>query len=129
MIKKPALYGITYSNRNFADPYYWGKNQFNSSFPAALACYMRDKKVPAVYLSLTSECKVNVSEIAIEKMFGTELPNSEIFFAFETAYEPFRDFLEDNLPPIDLVVKDKEQQFIRPLEIKLTTLPDDSTSN
>ncbi|MBN1863929.1 MAG: HindVP family restriction endonuclease, partial [Victivallales bacterium] len=47
---KPSLYGITHSNRNFSDPFYWGKNQFNSSFPVALACYMRDCKTPAVYL-------------------------------------------------------------------------------
>lgn len=25
----PSLYGITHSNRDFSDPYYWGKNQFN----------------------------------------------------------------------------------------------------
>jgi len=128
MKKKPALYGITNSNRNFADPYYWGKNQFNSSFPAALACYMRDQSIPAVYLSLTPQSQINVSDIPIDQVFGTDLPNSDIFFAFESAYEPFRNLLEDQLPPIDLVIKDKQQGFIRPLEIKLTTLPDDSTS-
>jgi len=128
MKKGPALYGIGNSNRNFADPYYWGKNQFNSSFPAALACYMRDQKIPAVYLSLTPQGEIVVSDIPVEQVFGTNLPNSEIFFAFESAYEPFRDLLEDQLPPIDLVIKNKEQGFIRPLEIKLTTLPDDSTS-
>lgn len=43
-----SLYGIENSNRNFADPYYWGKNQFNSSFPIALTCYMRDQGLSPV---------------------------------------------------------------------------------
>ena len=34
--KKPGLYGISASNRTNMD--LWGKNQFNSSFPIALAC-------------------------------------------------------------------------------------------
>jgi hypothetical protein len=34
----PSLFGISRSNRNFADPYYLGKNQFNSAFPVARAC-------------------------------------------------------------------------------------------
>lgn len=124
----PSLYGITNSNRNFADPYYWGKNQFNSSFPVALACYMRDKNVPAVYLSLNSKCKTKTSDIPISDVFGTDLANSELYFGFETAFEPFKAFVEDQLPAIDLVIKNKKQEYIRPIEIKLTTLPDDSTS-
>jgi len=49
MIKKiddyPRLFGIVNSNRDYATPYSWGKNQFNSSFPAALACYLYSKKM------------------------------------------------------------------------------------
>ncbi len=128
MAAAPSLYGLSNSNRNFSDPYYWGKNQFNSSFPAALACYMRDQRIPAVYLSLTKQAQVQVSAIPISEVFGTNLDNSELYFAFESAYEPFRKYVEDQLPPIDLVVKNLAQEYIRPLEIKLTTLPDDATS-
>ena len=32
---KPCLYGIKNSNRDFSNADAWGKNQFNSSFPAS----------------------------------------------------------------------------------------------
>lgn len=35
-MQKPGLYGVTYLNRDFTQSYTWGKNQFNSSFPAGL---------------------------------------------------------------------------------------------
>ncbi|RJQ54820.1 MAG: HindVP family restriction endonuclease [Nitrospiraceae bacterium] len=68
---KPALYGITHSNRDFSDHYYWGKNQFNSSFPVALSCFMRDSGINPVYLRLNSERKVFHEEIAVSKLFNT----------------------------------------------------------
>lgn len=123
----PSLYGITHSNRNFSDPHYWGKNQFNSSFPAALACYMRDKGIPAVYIELDEDCKTQVVERDFDFIFGTTLPNDQLSFAFESIYEPFRNFVEDQLVSIDLVLKDTNGNYIRPFEIKLTTLPDNST--
>lgn len=49
----PKLYGINHSNRNGDD--LWGKNQFNSTFPVSLMCFMRDGKIPAAYLSVTRE--------------------------------------------------------------------------
>ena len=61
-MEKPGLYGITNSNRDYSDPYYWGKNQFNSSFPIALACYMRDTGLPAVYLSIDKNRKIQQKE-------------------------------------------------------------------
>ncbi len=41
-----------HSNRNFKDKDSWGKNQFNSSFPVALCCYMRDQGHNAMYVSV-----------------------------------------------------------------------------
>jgi len=40
---KPFLFGIKHSNRDFSDRNTWGKNQFNSSFPAALSAYLSHK--------------------------------------------------------------------------------------
>ena len=40
---KPSLLGIKHSNRDFSDRNTWGKNQFNSSFPAALSAYLSHK--------------------------------------------------------------------------------------
>lgn len=45
MCEEPRLFGINKSNRDYSNPETWGKNQFNSSFPAALACYLHFKKI------------------------------------------------------------------------------------
>ena len=129
-MEKPGLYGITNSNRDYSDPYYWGKNQFNSSFPIALACYMRDTGLPAVYLSIDKNRKIQQKEIDISTLFNTNRPNSELFFSFESRYEPFKSFVHDELETIDCVVKEhNSEKYLRPIEIKLTTLPDNTTAN
>lgn len=128
-VATPALYGISHSNRNFSDKYCWGKNQFNSSFPVALCCYMRDKKYGSVLISQKGE-KTQTGTIGFDKVFGTVKPNSKLKFCFESAFAPYGEFVEDEMEVIDLVIKDFEDDtFIRPLEIKLTTLPDDGTSS
>lgn len=105
---KPSLYGIKRSNRDFSDPYYWGKNQFNSSFPVSLACHMKDQGERAVYLKLGKNLQIEKDEIDFINVFGTELKNEDIYFAFEARYEPFRRFIHDELKPVDLVIKSKK---------------------
>lgn len=127
---KPSLYGITHSNRDFSNPYYWGKNQINSAFPVALACFMRDSGTNAVYLRLNKKCQVYHDEISIDSLFGTKLPNKELCFSFESRFEPFKKFVQDELETIDLVIKKEgSDDYIRPLEVKLTTLPDNTTES
>ncbi|MCF8257485.1 MAG: HindVP family restriction endonuclease [Flavobacteriales bacterium] len=124
----PSLYGITHSNRDFSDPYYWGKNQFNSSFPISMACYMRDKGIDAVYLKLGRGSKVVHDALPMARMFGSDLANEQLFFSFESRFEPFREFVHDELKPIDVVVGTADgHNWLQPLEIKLTTLPDSTT--
>jgi hypothetical protein len=124
----PSLYGIKHSNRNFSDKYYWGKNQFNSSFPIALSCYLRDKGISANYIFYDNH-KTNITEITFDDIFATKKPNASLKFLFEHPFEPFNDFVEDSLEKIDVIIVDNEtQEPLRPLEIKLTTLPDDTTS-
>lgn len=106
----PSLYGITHSNRNFSEPHYWGKNQFNSSFPAALACYMRDRGIPAMFIELDENCHTQVSGRSFDYIFGTDLPNDQLSFSFESIYELFRAFVEDQLVSIDA---DVNGNFIR----------------
>jgi HindVP restriction endonuclease len=124
----PSLFGISRSNRNFADPYYWGKNQFNSAFPVALACYMRSKKLPLVYVEFKDAMRTHVGELDVGDLFGSTQPSEQLYFSFETRFDRFRSFVHDELPAIDLVVGvgDSVQQ-IRPIEVKLTTLPDNTT--
>ncbi len=123
----PSLYGIHHSNR--AGNELWGKNQFNSTFPVALSCYMRDQNIKAVYLHINKHLEVEVSEISFNDIFGIkkEVKNKDLFFAFESKFEPYSPYAYDDIGNIDLVIKHNEQ-YIRPLEIKLTVIPDDSTS-
>lgn len=128
-MESAGLYGLKNSNRNFADPFYWGKNQFNSSFPAALCCYMRDLGHKALYISLDGKL-TQISEQTFDFVFGTNLPNDALKFSFEDEYEPYGAFVNDSLEHIDLVIRNANTDApIRPLEIKLTTLPDDGTSS
>ena len=124
--KKPGLYGISASNRTYMD--LWGKNQFNSSFPIALACYMRDHGIKAVYLMLNKKLEVTPVELSFDDIFNSKLPNDQLFFAFESKFEPYQKYASDDIGGIDLVVKSTKGQFLRPLEIKLTVLPDSGTS-
>jgi HindVP restriction endonuclease len=128
IIELPQLFGIKKSNRDFSDAYYWGKNQFNSSFPVALACYIRSLKKPLVYVEYDTSVSTLIGNINVEKVWGSDRPNEELHFSFETRFDAFRMLVHDELPSIDLVVCDgNSQKQIRPLEIKLTTLPDSTT--
>ena len=124
-----GLYGIEYSNRTVDD--HWGKNCFNSSFPAAMANYMLDNDIPAIYINLAEvrgEMKVVATEIPISRVFncGDKRPN-ELFFAFESVFEPYQEYSFDQIDGIDLVIKDTNGNFLSPLEVKLTVLPDNTT--
>jgi HindVP restriction endonuclease len=125
-----SLFGIAKSNRDFAKSFYWGKNQFNSSFPVALACYMASRGTPLVYVKYKSASETLVEDIALSDVFRSSKPTTELYFSFESRYEPFQKYLVDELVSIDLVVCDgSKQQPICPLEIKLTTLPDSTTES
>lgn len=128
MTQIPALFGITHSNRNFADKYYWGKNQFNSAFPVALTCYMRSKEMSLAYVKYMSNEKTEVVDIDVNDVLGSGLPNEKLYFSFESRFDRFKELVHDDLPPIDLVVcNGARDSQIKPLEIKLTTLPDNTT--
>ena len=126
-IPVPALYGIRDSNRAGDD--LWGKNQFNSTFPASLCCYMRDQKISPVYISTDSNYDVSArdDQKTFDDVFNTTLPNSELKFLFEHNYAPFEPYLHDRLDHIDLVIA-ANGVHLRPLEVKLTVLPDNTTA-
>jgi len=122
--QKSGLFGIAKSNRDPND--HWGKNQFNSSFPVSLACYMKHAKIPAVFLAVDESLKVKCHNISIDDVFRTNLPPEELFFSFESKFQPYQRFAYDDIGNIDLVIK-HEDKFLTPLEIKLTVLPDNTT--
>lgn len=123
---EPTLYGIVNTNRRREE--FWGKNQFNSSFPVALACYMRDSNVNPVYIKLTDDLRTSCVEIGWDDVFGTTAPNSELYFGFESKFEPYQAYSYDDIGGVDVIIK-QGRKWLRPLEIKLTVIPDQTTFN
>ncbi len=122
---EPQLYGMKNSNRKQEE--FWTKNCFNSSFPVALTNYMRDNGKTANYISLSKDLSTHVGEIDISEVYNSgPILNEELYFAFESVYEPYRKYTTDGLDKIDLVVK-HNGNFLRALEVKLTVVPDNST--
>lgn len=120
-----SLFGINNSNRDFSLKESWGKNQFNSSFPAALCNYMGSKGIKANYINLKGG-KVSVGSISIKDAYGFSPSNKSIFFSFEDIYLPYERYCS-SLPRVDLVIKDINGNFHSGLEVKLTAIPDNST--
>ena len=127
-IEKPRLFGIEKSNRDYSKPDTWGKNQFNSSFPAALACYLYHKKLKAVYLKADKKMNSVPDYIGIDELFKIDPLGKNTFFAFESQYMPFQQYVLGNIPRNDLVIQNlADDSCVSSLEIKLTALPDNAT--
>ncbi len=105
-----------------------GKNQFNSSFPASLCCYLESKDIQANYLSIQNKHFSATSTIKISEVFGISSKDNDIYFAFEAQHTPFQKYVIGTLPRTDLVIqKESNGECLSGLEVKLTALPDNST--
>lgn len=125
-----GLFGIENSNRTVDK--HWGKNCFNSSFPTSMACYMLEQNTSAVYIHLDcidGKLCVVADEIPINRVFNcNDKKPYDLYFSFESVFEPYQKYSFDAIDGIDLVVKDTDGSFLAPLEVKLTVLPTDQTS-
>jgi type II restriction enzyme len=121
------LFGLNKTNRDFTQKETWGKNQFNSSFPAALCCYLASKGLDANYLAMSGG-KFQPSLIAISDVFGIQADDNDAYFAFEAQYSPYQKRVVGTLPRTDLVVqRESTGECLAGLEVKLTALPDNTT--
>lgn len=126
--QKPGLFGVTYSNRDFTQSDTWGKNQFNSSFPAGLTNFLASKGEENIYLTLNHELKVIHEKISAEQLYGLQPSSNDLFFSFEAPYTPYQQLVFGSLPRVDLVTQSKSSgHCLRPIEVKLTALPDNTT--
>jgi hypothetical protein len=127
---EPGLFGLKHSNRNFRNADSWGKNQFNSSFPAALTAYMGAQGINPVYLKLGNDLKTYHSQISVAELYGADPAAGNIFYAFESGYAPYQPLISGVFPRTDLVTMDRTTgTCLRGLEVKLTALPDNTTCN
>ncbi|HRN51381.1 MAG TPA: HindVP family restriction endonuclease [Anaerolineales bacterium] len=128
----PSLFGLRNSNKDFSKKKNWGKNQFNSTFPASLACFMGSKGILPVYLKLTEDLKVEHSTIGLEELFGLDQASPNLYFGFENQFATYAPLVIGKFDGIDLVTMDlaKSPAFpLRGLEVKLTAIPDNVTRN
>ena len=129
MAAQSSLFGLNNSNRDFSKADAWGKNQFNSSFPAALSCYLDHQGIAANYICISNQ-KFGINSIDIANVFGINPSESNTYFAFEAQHTPFQKYVIGTLPRTDLVIQNSSTgQCLRGLEVKLTALPDNTTCN
>ncbi len=125
--KAPKLFGLNKTNRDFSKKTSWGKNQFNSSFPASLCCYLASKNIDANYLAIKDGTYTHTT-IGIDKVFGLSSKSPELYFAFESQHTPFQKYVFGALPRTDVVIqKESTGACLSGLEVKLTALPDNTT--
>lgn len=117
-----SLYGITSANSSRAATGLWGKNQFNSTFPLALCLWMRDQDLAPVTVQVASGGIV--TDDGAWSM--TEVIGRDAFYEFEAQFPPFARYSRDVSDNIDVVIY-VDGVPLRPLEVKLTVVPDSST--
>lgn len=128
---EPSLYGLNISNSNRSGNDLWGKNQFNATFPIALCIKMRDDGVSPVYVHVNDQGRIVALDQLISMSDVVE-SSGQGYYEFESSYPPYGKYSLGN-ESIDVVVSrrfGKNGNLIptRPLEIKLTVVPDSSTS-
>lgn len=125
---KPGLFGQKHSSRDYTKEYYWGKNQFNSSFPASLVAYMYSKGMKPVYLKIDKNNNLRHDYISGEELFGIDPLSDDAFYNFEAGYSAYEKFYTGNREKTDLVMIDRStNEILGGFEIKLTALPDNTT--
>ena len=122
----PYLYGITAENSARSGSNLWGKNQFNTTFPLSLCLYMRDNDIRPVSIRLLNGLpKTDDTVWRMSDVVGDIADDP--YYSFEMPFEPYRMYSRNELDNIDLVVSYGNVP-IRPLEIKLTVVPDIGTA-
>lgn len=133
MPNEPSLFGQNHNNssRDYSQEYCWGKNQFNSSFPASLVAYMSSKGIKPVYLCTDKNNKVVHKYISGTELYRIDPLSENAFYNFEANFPPYDKFYTGEREKIDLVMLDmsKDDTPLIGLEIKLTALPDSTTKN
>ena len=125
--QSPHLFGLNNSNRDFTSRDSWGKNQFNSSFPASLCCFLHSIGENANYLSIY-EGSYQCRDISISDAFNINPLGDDTYFAFESLHTPFQQYVIGALPRTDLVIQRRSSgDCLAGIEVKLTALPDNTT--
>ena len=88
------------------------------------------QKLSPVYIKVDKDLKIVHGTVTVEEVFGSTPLSENLFFGFEKEYAPYAPFILETLPRIELVTYDisgVQSKCLKPLEIKLTALPDNQT--
>ena len=127
----PGLFGQKYSSRDYRHEDSWGKNQFNSSFPASLVAYMGSKGIDPVFICTNKNNDIVHKYISSSKLLGIDPLGDEAYYDYEASYYPYEQYYTaSKKEKIDLVMINRMTQSpVSGLEVKLTTLPDNTTKD
>lgn len=127
---KPSLFGQKHSSRDYSKPDSWGKNQFNSSFPASLVAFMYSKGLKPIYIKTDKKNEIVLSEINSTALFGIDPLGNNAYYNFEAGFPPYEKFYQGEREHIDLVMMNNEtSEVLSGLEVKLTAIPDNTTKS
>lgn len=128
---KPGLFAQDHNNssRDYTDPANWGKNLFNSSFPASLIAYMSSKGIKPVYIKTNKQNEIVHDHIPATDVYRIDPLSENAFYMYESSFTTFDKFYTGGKrETIDLVMVDSSTNNpLIGLEIKLTTIPDNTT--
>ncbi len=127
----PGLFGQKHSSRDYRYEDSWGKNQFNSSFPASLVAYMGSKGIDPVFICTNKNNDVVHKYISSSKLLGIDPLSDEAYYDYEAGYYPYEQYYTaSKKEKIDLVMINRTTHSpVSGLEVKLTTLPDNTTKD
>lgn len=127
----PGLFGQKYSSRDYRYEDSWGKNQFNSSFPASLVAYMGSKGIDPVFICTNKNNGIVHKYISSTELFGINPLSEDAYYDYEAGYYPYEQYYTaSKKEKIDLVMINRETKSpTSGLEVKLTTLPDNTTKD
>lgn len=127
----PGLFGQKYSSRDYRYEDSWGKNQFNSSFPASLVAYMGSKKIDPIFICTNKSNDIIHSLISSQALLGIDPLGENAYYDYEASYFPYEQYYSaTKKEKIDLVMIDRSTNSpVSGLEVKLTTLPDNTTKD
>lgn len=127
---KPGLFGQRHSSRDYTKAECWGKNQFNSSFPASLVAYMYSKDIKPIYIKTDRDNNILHQAIESKELLGIDPLSDEAYYNYEAGFAPYEKFYQGEREKIDLVMLNhKTNEILAGLEVKLTALPDNTTKS
>lgn len=125
---KPGLFGQKHSSRDYAKAQGWGKNEFNSSFPASLVAYMYSKGIKPVYIKTNETNEIIHTTIDSIELLGIDPLSDEAYYNYEAGFAPYEKYYQGEREKIDLVMMNNTtNKLLSGLEMKLTALPDNTT--